>query len=175
MNDGPLLFRCPFRLRKLLHASSFCLRGREVKPEITSGETGNSLGNGMVLGCENQEWWDFKDGFAEKSVIATDERRKDPRNFQEILVEPLDEKMKLAQFYQYLMKCEQNNNIMGASIDCETEEQRPDGLVAGHAYTIMKVTTAMTEPTGFPANFFVRTNRSIFFEFSLRQLRCARN
>lgn len=97
-----------------------------------------------LTSCEEPELWDLLDDKkAYRNIIAADFRREQPNNFQELYTIP-DESVvhSLNDFWRYLVKSSDSHYIMGASIDPsgdEREHQRKDGLVEGHAYSLIRV------------------------------------
>jgi len=116
-----------------------------------------------LTGCEDQEMWDLSlhEGKARKSVVSKEWRQKNPRNFQEIYTESREEEDRTYEdFFMYLRDCDQNNFIMTSTIApkpstsrtgsvttnaarCQMpgSSKRSDGLVEGHAYSILEVRT----------------------------------
>lgn len=62
-----------------------------------------------------------------------------PRRFQDVTLRPAGETLSDEDMFRLLCQADQDNFLMGAVIPASGEEARPDGLVAGHAYSLITV------------------------------------
>ena len=101
-----------------------------------------------LTGCEDLSIWHAKDSGWEESVVALEEVRKDPHDYQALYTQASGETKASKDMFSYLLHCDQSNYMFAGSINkgTEIEKQRDDGLVERHAYSIIRVARITSVP-----------------------------
>lgn len=101
-----------------------------------------------LTGCEDLSIWHAKESHWEESVVALNEVRKDPHDYQALYTQASDVTKSAVDMFSYLLHCDEANYVFAGSINkgSEVEKQRDDGLVERHAYSIIRVCRVTSVP-----------------------------